>query len=122
VAAAIGLTPREDARLVETDAGDWTDHSFAEIQARSPELFARFAAGDPTFAFPGGESFAAQADRVVAALRDVEGGPLPALVVCHGGVIRIALRSRSAEPSAHFGGPVPNGALVALEAAPQPSS
>ena len=31
VAARIGLTPEEDARFVETDTGDWTDRSFAEI-------------------------------------------------------------------------------------------
>ena len=32
VAARIGLEPIEDARLMETDAGDWTDRSFAEVQ------------------------------------------------------------------------------------------
>ena len=49
VAARIGLTPREDARLMETDAGDWTDLSFAEVRARSPERFDAFAAADPSF-------------------------------------------------------------------------
>ena len=33
VADRLGLEPREDARLMETDAGDWTNRSFAEIQA-----------------------------------------------------------------------------------------
>ena len=60
VARRLGLEPREDARLMETDAGDWTDRTFAEVQARAPERFAAFVAGDPGFAFPGGESFAAQ--------------------------------------------------------------
>src|SRR3974390_2033584 len=32
-AARIGLEPREDARLMETDAGDWTDRSFADVAA-----------------------------------------------------------------------------------------
>ena len=93
VSARIGLEPREDARLMETDAGDWTDRSFADVQAEAPELFEEFFTGDPSFAFPGGESFAQQEIRVDAALRDVEAGALPALVVCHGdGDPRGALR------------------------------
>jgi broad specificity phosphatase PhoE len=114
VAARIGLEPREDARLMETDAGDWTDRPFAEVHAETPELFAKFIAGDPTFAFPGGESFAEQEVRVGAALDDVEKGPLPALVVCHGMVIRAALSGRTG----HWlpqGQRVPNGALVPLD-------
>jgi len=116
VAQRIGLSRREDARLMETDAGDWTDRSFAEVQVQSPELFAAFLAGDPGFAFPGGESFAQQEVRVGAALDDVERGELPALVVCHGMVIRAALSVRAGEwlPS---GQRVPNGALVALDPA-----
>src|SRR5262249_37092098 len=43
VAARIGLTPREDPRLMETDAGDWTDMSFADVRARWPEQFDAFA-------------------------------------------------------------------------------
>ncbi|MDE3070792.1 MAG: histidine phosphatase family protein, partial [Acidobacteriota bacterium] len=91
VAARIGLQAREDPRLMETDAGDWTDRTFTDVLAEAPELFARFVALDPTFAFPGGESFAAQAARVSEALADIRRGPLPALAVCHGVVIRLAL-------------------------------
>jgi broad specificity phosphatase PhoE len=97
VAAAIGLQPREDPRLMETDAGDWTDRSFGEVIAEAPEQFAAFASADPGFAFPGGESFADQEVRVEEALRDVEAGALPALVVCHGMVIRAALAGRAPE-------------------------
>lgn len=115
VGARIGLETKEDARFMETDAGDWTNHSFVEIQARAPELFNAFATGSPGFAFPGGESFAEQEVRVNAALHDVEAGPLPALVVCHGMVIRAALAARS--PSGASFTRVPNGALVPLDAA-----
>jgi broad specificity phosphatase PhoE len=114
VAARIGLEPKEDARLMETDAGDWTDRPFGEVQAEAPELFAKFIAGDPTFAFPGGESFAEQEVRVGAALDDVEKGPLPALVVCHGMVIRAALSGRTGHWLPN-GQRVPNGALVPLD-------
>jgi broad specificity phosphatase PhoE len=116
VSLRIGLTPREDPRLMETDAGEWTDRSFDDVRAEAPELFAAFIAGDPSFAFPGGESFAEQEQRVAAALDDVERGELPALVICHGMVIRAALSVRAGHwlPS---GQRVPNGALVPLDPA-----
>ena len=114
VARRIGLEPREDARLMETDAGDWTDRSFADVQSEAPERFAAFAAGDPGFAFPGGESFAEQEVRVSAALEDVEAGELPALVVCHGMVIRAAFAGRAGQGGRRFER-VPNAALVPLD-------
>jgi probable phosphoglycerate mutase len=114
VAQRIGLEPREDARLMETDAGDWTDRSFAEVQAEAPERFAAFVAADPSFAFPGGESFAEQDERVGAAVLEVERGPLPALVVCHGMVIRAALAGRGGQRAKHFER-VANGVLLPLD-------
>ncbi len=114
VATRIGLEPREDTRLMETDAGDWTDRPFSQVHAEAPELFAKFIAGDPTFAFPGGESFAEQEVRVCAALDEIERGALPAIVVCHGMVIRAALSGRTGHWLPH-GQRVPNGALVPLD-------
>jgi|SRR5271166_621916 len=114
VARRIGLEPKEDARLVETDAGDWTDRSFAEVQAEAPERFAAFVGGDPGFAFPGGESFAHQEDRVRAALQEIERGELPALVVCHGMVIRAALAWRAGHLLTRVRR-MPNGAIIALD-------
>ncbi len=114
VAARIGLQPIEDARLMETDSGDWTDRSFADVVAEAPDAFAAFANADASFAFPGGESFAQQEVRVAAALDDVEAGELPALVVCHGMVIRAALAVRAGELLEHIKR-VPNAALVPLD-------
>jgi broad specificity phosphatase PhoE len=93
VAARIGLEPIEDARFVETDTGDWTDRSFADVRAEDPDGFARYERSDPSFRYPGGESFAEQSARVQAGLADLRARPaaLPALVVCHRGVIRLAL-------------------------------
>jgi broad specificity phosphatase PhoE len=113
VGQRLGLEPVDEPRLMETDAGAWTDRTFAEVQAEDPERFAGFVAGAPDFAFPGGESFAAQQERVVAALHDIRAaGPLPALVVFHRNSIRLALervqgRRLTLED-------VPNGSLVAL--------
>jgi broad specificity phosphatase PhoE len=114
VGERIGLAPREDPRLAETDAGDWTGRLFADVQAEDPEGFARFLGGDPAFAFPGGESFADQGVRVAAALAHIErDSELPALVVCHGVVIRIALYQRAGHMVA-LAERVPNAALVPL--------
>jgi len=114
VAARLGLQPREEPRLMETDAGDWTDRLFSDVQVEDPDGFAGFIEGRPDFAFPGGESFAQQGVRVAAALADVERDTLPALVVCHGVVIRIALYQRAGHKVA-LAERVPNAALVPLD-------
>jgi probable phosphoglycerate mutase len=114
VAARIGLEPREDARLMETDAGDWTDLSFEQVRAMDAARFDAFATADPTFAFPGGESFAQQEVRVAAALAEVEAGELPALVVCHGMVIRAAFAARAPRVLERFRR-MPNAGLIPLE-------
>ncbi|QEC46887.1 histidine phosphatase family protein [Baekduia soli] len=113
VAAAIGHHPMEDARFAETDCGDWTDRFFADVQAAEPELFAAYQRADPAFAFPGGESFAAQQLRVLEGIDAVRQGPLPALVVCHRGSIRLALAALHAD-DAQRTAEVPNASLVDL--------
>ncbi len=114
VAARIGLTPHEDARFVETDTGDWTGRSFADIRDEDPEGFARFERSDPSFRYPGGESFAEQLERVQAGLADLRARPadLPALVVCHRGVIRLALAALGDESAG--ASEIPNAALVTI--------
>ncbi len=113
VAGRLGLEPVTEARLMETDAGAWTDRLFSDVEAVDPERFAAFVAGDPAFAFPGGESFADQQERVCAALDDIrERSELPALVVCHRNSMRLALeRSRGRRIALEE---IPNGALVEL--------
>jgi broad specificity phosphatase PhoE len=115
VAARIGLEPEADARFTETDTGDWTGRSFAEIQAEDPEGFHRYEISDPTFRYPGGESFAEQSDRVQAGLRDLRArtADLPALVVCHRGVIRLALAVATGDHTAG-GRAIGNATLVTL--------
>ncbi|HEX4107235.1 MAG TPA: histidine phosphatase family protein [Solirubrobacteraceae bacterium] len=114
VGARIGLEPLQDARLMETDAGDWTDRTFADVQAEAPEAFRRFVEGDPDFAFPGGESFVQQGERVVAALQDIARGPRPTLVVCHGVAIRLALARLRGQPPLQRQA-VPNAALIPVD-------
>lgn len=114
VGAAIGMQPRVDERFAETDCGDWTDRPFAEVVESDPEGFQAFLRADPAFRFPGGESFAEQQQRVAAALADVRAtGELPALVVCHRGVIRVAVVATTGDETKR-GLVVDNASLVEL--------
>jgi broad specificity phosphatase PhoE len=88
VGDALGIRAELDERLVEADAGSWTGRAIAEIVAEQPDEFDRWRTVDRTFRFPAGESVAEQAERMAAALAEIAGGPLPALVVTHGGTIR----------------------------------
>ena len=107
VAVEVRLVPREDARLVETDTGEWTDRWFADVRAEDPDGFAAFQRADREFAFPGGESFRDQTVRVMAALREIGKGPRPVLVVSHGMAIRLAFAALGAPIAA-----IPNAALL----------
>lgn len=113
VAERLGLAIAEDPRLMETDTGEWTDLTFADVEASDPERFAAWVAGDPAFAFPGGESFAAQQERVCSAVADIRaGGSAPSLVVCHRNSMRLVLEREQGRRLSLDD--VPNGALVAL--------
>ena len=114
VGAAIGLEPVPDERFAETDCGDWTGRSFAEMETEDPAGFACFIRADPAWAFPGGESYAQQGERVQAGLADVRAGAQPALVVCHRGVMRLAITHARGEPLSAID--VPNAELVELGA------
>ena len=92
VGARIGLDPRPDDRLKEVDVGDWQDRLKDDVERDDPDGWAAFMQAGEDFRFPGGESLGEQQERVVAALVDVtQRGELPALLVCHRGVIRCAL-------------------------------
>jgi broad specificity phosphatase PhoE len=95
VGARIGMAPRLDARLREANRGRWEGLLFEDVQRAEPELFAAWMRAGESFRFPEGESLRDQLNRVSAALDDVRAtGPLPALIVCHGGSIRVMLCDR----------------------------
>ncbi|HEX2086778.1 MAG TPA: histidine phosphatase family protein [Solirubrobacteraceae bacterium] len=92
VGGRLGLAPRPDDRLKEVDVGEWQDRLKDDVAREDPEGWEAFMRAGEEFRFPGGESFAEQQERVVAALVDItQRGELPALVVCHRGVVRCAL-------------------------------
>jgi broad specificity phosphatase PhoE len=105
-----------DARFAEGDRGDLEGLYWRDVARDDPELYAAWRAAGDGFRFPGGESLREQMDRVLAALDDVRAaGDLPALVVCHGGTIRVALCARDPRGlDAFHDFEVPNGALVQL--------
>jgi broad specificity phosphatase PhoE len=112
VGAELGLTPIVDERFAESWRGEWEGRLIAEIKDEDPDGWAGSLAVEASagFRFPGGESLEEHAARVEAALADVANGPLPALVVCHGGTIRRALARR--RPGELTERPLGNGALV----------
>ncbi len=116
VGKRIGLAPRLDARLREANRGEWEGRRFIDIEREQPELYAAWRRAGDGFRFPGGESLRDQLDRVSAALDDIHRfGKLPALVVCHGGSIRVVLCSRDPRGlDAFHDFKVPNVALVPL--------
>lgn len=95
VGERLGLQPSVDERLAEGNRGELEGRVWQDVAREDPELYAAWRAAGETFRFPGGESLLEQAQRVAAALAQVRStGRLPALVVCHGGSIRVTLCER----------------------------
>jgi broad specificity phosphatase PhoE len=84
--------------LAESDRGDWEGRPVAELRRDEAERFAAFEAADEAFAFPGGESLAAQVSRTRGAMNRVAAGPQPALVIAHVGTIRAAMLAIGRHP------------------------
>ena len=113
VARELRLEPIVDARFAESHRGEWEGRLIADIKSEHPELWTGSLGIEPAFRFPGGESLEEHAARVEAGLDDVRRGPLPALVVCHGGTIRRVLAKQ--RPHELTATPLPNGVLVPVD-------
>jgi broad specificity phosphatase PhoE len=116
VGARIGLAPRLDPRLREANRGEWEGHLFIDVKSADPERFAAWMRAGASWRFPGGESLQEQQDRVLSAVSDIHAaGMLPALVVCHGGCIRVMLCRRDPRGlDAFHAFEIPNVAVVPL--------
>ena len=116
VGAALGLPACVDDRLAEVDVGDWQTRLKEELERDEPGAWAAFRAAGEDFRFPGGESLLEQQERVIAALVDItQAGELPALAVCHRGVIRAALaHTHRRGLDTYHEWTVPNGELIRL--------
>jgi broad specificity phosphatase PhoE len=116
VGARLSLAPRLDARLREGFRGRWEGRYMKDIEHEEPELYAAWRRPDPDFRFPEGESLLEQQERVTAAVTEIHAtAQLPALVVCHGGSIRVVLCADDPPGlSAFHEFDVPNVTVVAL--------
>jgi broad specificity phosphatase PhoE len=116
VGRRIGMEPVLDARLREGARGRWEGFLMQDIERSEPDLYAHWRRGGADFRFPEGESLLEQQLRVTEALYEIHAaGPRPALVVCHGGSIRVMLCA--ADPrglDAFHTFDVPNVAVVGL--------
>lgn len=112
----LGLEPRLDPRLREGNRGRWEGHLFVDIEREEPELYAAWRRGGADFRFPGGESLVEHQQRVLVALDEIAAtAELPALVVCHGGSIRVVLCTRDPRGlDAFHDFRIPNVAVVPL--------
>ena len=74
-----------DDRLIEIGFGTWENKLLSELRTAFPEEMARRDADKWNHAPPGGESYASAVERVSAFLDGLTG---PAVIVCHGGILR----------------------------------
>lgn len=100
IADVTGHEIRVDERLRERHFGVFEGLTGAEMKARYPDAFERFAAHDPVYVLPGGESAVQFRDRCVGALTDIasrHAGETIA-VVSHGIVLDMLYRTASRLP------------------------
>jgi broad specificity phosphatase PhoE len=116
VGARLGLPVQVDARLREANRGRWEGRRFIDIERECPDLYAAWRRAGASFRFPGGESLLEQAQRVIAALEAIRAfSEPPALVVSHGGSIRVVLCQRDPRGlDAFHDFSVPNVSVVEL--------
>jgi broad specificity phosphatase PhoE len=121
VGERIGLEPLVEPRVRECAWGAWEGMLVEDIEREQPAEWQAWLRAGESFRFPStpdkpGESLAEHMARTVAALDDVRRGELPALVVCHGGTIRVALASREPHGLDNYHDFRPhNGQLVRFE-------
>jgi broad specificity phosphatase PhoE len=99
VAERLGLEPVVEPRVRECAWGAWEGRLVEDIAREEPDEWQTWLDAGESFRFPSapgkpGESLEEHMQRTTAALDDIRSGELPALVVCHGGTVRVALAAR----------------------------
>jgi broad specificity phosphatase PhoE len=92
-AQEIGTTCTIDPRLREIDFGAWEELNHEEVQHRFADDYAVFCSNPEGWAAPGGEHFNTFRERVASVLDDLYRRHTSehAVLVTHGGVIRVIL-------------------------------
>jgi broad specificity phosphatase PhoE len=96
-----------DDRWSEADFGVVDGCTYEEVTALAPALAARLAGGDLEIDWPGGEPAATLAARVEAAWHDLVVRGTAAVVVSHGGPLRLAMALATAREPAGIAVPEP---------------
>jgi alpha-ribazole phosphatase len=86
ISALLGVAVTYDARLTERDFGDWEGMPWSKIDRNELD---RWAAAPTSFRPPNGESGEALAARVRAFHREIEERGESAVVIAHGGPLRV---------------------------------
>ena len=121
VGERVGLEPVVEPRVRECGWGAWEGRLVEDIAREDPGDWEAWLRAGESFRFPSapgkpGESLAEHMARTTEALEEVGSGELPALVVCHGGTIRVALAARDERGlDAYHDFHPRNGQLVRLE-------
>ncbi len=95
-----------DHRLAEADCGDWQGQLHDDLRRRWPKEWNALRSNASNFAFPGGDSLGRVLDRFSTSLNELDErhADEAALVVAHGGPMRLFLAARglvsSTEPGA----------------------
>ncbi len=92
LAKALGLEIQPRFGLIEVDCGDWQDQSLKQLKRL--QLWKIVQASSSSFTFPGGESFSAAQQRIVAELQAIARQSQPKdLLVCfsHSDPIKLAV-------------------------------
>lgn len=104
IGQAVGLAPEPDEALIDIDYGEWQGRLQSEVRQSDPDRAAAWFDHPETATIPGGESLAAVAKRVSAALERIAnraaGGT--AVVVGHDAVNRVLLLRLLGLDLSHF--------------------
>jgi broad specificity phosphatase PhoE len=117
IAVAASLGPVDiDPRWSEADVGIAEGRTFAELERMAPDLARALASGDAVIDWPGGETAESLAARVESAWDELRDADLDAVIVAHGGPLRIAMALALRVPPSLLG-PIEPGAIVRLNTA-----
>lgn len=123
LARRLGLVPQVAEGLEEVDLGDWEGLTFAQVQERFPEAYARWR-GDPIMVPPNGESIFETGQRGMRTVKRLaREGEGDFAAVSHGGLIRSMLcQLIGAPPEKLDEYEVPNCGVALFEYDPQADS
>lgn len=119
-ARALGLEVAREPALRERHFGMFETLTYAEVKAKHPEEYARFAAKELDYDFRGGESLRAFNARVLECIRALAGRHAGerVLVFTHGGVLEMVYRyANNAGLSTPRDFEIPNAAINRVEIA-----